>query len=289
MPALATSNSKKSISRVLPGLLLLLLLSPMMAPAFEPMLPQTDDGDTDLRGWLMSEKLDGVRARWDGRRLWSKQGEQFFPPQEFIRNLPPFALEGELWGGRQTFEQTVSIVSRQQVHAGWLELKLGVFDVPEVDGGFSQRIEKARAWFATHPTAYAFVIEQIPVLDRAQVQQELERVEEAGGEGLIVRRPDSLYRSGRSAEILKIKTYQDAEAKVVAQLPGQGRNTGRLGALLVEEINGTTFKIGTGFSDEQRNNPPPVGSLITFKFYGRYASGLPKFPVFLRIRTDSAF
>lgn len=285
MPASTTSGPKKTISRVLFGLLLLLGTIP--AQAFEPMLPQTDTGDKDLRGWLMSEKLDGVRARWDGRQLWSKHGEQFSPPAEFTRNLPPFALEGELWGGRGTFEKTVSIVSRQQAHAGWLGLKLGVFDVPEAAGGFRQRIEMARAWFATHPTDYAFVIDQIPVRDRAQVQQELQRVEKNGGEGLIVRQADSLYHGGRSAEILKVKTYQDAEAKVVAQLPGQGRNAGRLGALLVEEKTGTAFKIGTGFSDEQRNNPPPVGSLITFKFYGRYASGLPKFPVFLRIRSDS--
>jgi DNA ligase-1 len=286
MPAATTSNPQQNLLiRLLFSLFL--LLSAMPAQAFEPMLPQTDTGDKDLRGWLMSEKLDGVRARWDGRRLWSKNGEKFSPPAEFIRNLPPFALEGELWGGRGTFEQTVSIVSRQQAHAGWLGLKLGVFDVPEAAGGFSRRIEKARAWFATHPADYAFVIDQIPVRDRAQVQQELQRVEQSGGEGLIVRQADSLYHGGRSAEILKVKTYLDAEAKVVAQLPGQGRNSGRLGALLVEEKNGTAFKIGTGFSDDQRNNPPPVGSLITFKYYGRYASGLPKFPVFLRVRTDS--
>ncbi|MBW6511318.1 MAG: DNA ligase [Desulfuromonadaceae bacterium] len=283
----ATSNPKKFINRVLFSLLLL-VLSATLAQAFEPMLPQTDPGDSDLRGWLMSEKLDGVRARWDGRQLWSKNGRKFFPPAEFTRNLPPFAVEGELWGGRGTFEQTVSIVSSQQAHGGWLGLKLGIFDLPDAAGGFSQRIEQARSWLAEHPTDYAFVIEQIPVRDRAQVQMELQRLENIGGEGLIVRRPDSLYRGGRSAEILKVKTCLDAEAKVVAHLPGQGRNAGRLGALLVEEKNGAAFRIGTGFSDEQRNNPPPVGSLVTFKYYGRYASGLPKFPVFLRIRTDSA-
>lgn len=287
MRVATTSNPEKFISRTLFGLLLL-VLSATLVQAFEPMLPQTDPGDSDLRGWLMSEKLDGVRARWDGRQLWSKNGGKFFPPAEFTRNLPPFALEGELWGGRGTFEQTVSIVSRRQAHGGWLGLKLGIFDLPDAAGGFSQRIEQARSWLAEHPTDYAFVIEQLPVRDRAQVQMELQRVEKIGGEGLIVRRPDSLYRGGRSAEILKVKTCLDAEAKVVAQLPGQGRNAGRLGALLVEEKNGTAFRIGTGFSDEQRNNPPPVGSLITFKYYGRYASSLPKFPVFLRIRTDSA-
>jgi len=281
------SNRKKFISALL-FCLFLLVLSALAAQAFEPMLPQTDSGVENLRGWLMSEKLDGVRARWDGSELWSKHGEKFTPPAEFTRNLPPFALEGELWGGRGTFEQTVSIVSRRQAHAGWLGLQLAIFDVPAAAGGFRQRIEQARAWFTAHPANYAFVIDQIPVRDRAQVEQELQRVENIGGEGLIVRRPDSLYRGGRSAEILKVKNYQDAEAKVIAHLPGQGRNLGRLGALLVEETNGTRFKIGTGFTDDQRNNPPPLGSLITFKFYGRYPSGLPKFPVFLRVRIDSA-
>jgi DNA ligase-1 len=77
------------------------------------------------------------------------------------------------------------------------------------------------------------------------------------------------------------------EAVVISHLAGQGRNEGKMGSLLVE-LPGTrtTFKIGTGFSDEIRQNPPNIGTLITFKYFGFYQSGIPKFPSFLRIRDE---
>ncbi len=262
------------------------LLATNSAIAVQPMLPQVYTPQVDISGWLMSEKLDGVRGYWDGRQLLSKNGVPFFPPEEFIRDLPPFPLEGELWGGRNSFEQTVSIVMQQQPHRGWLKLKFAVFDVPKAAGGFTTRITKAKNWFRTHHSDYAFVISQVPVRNQAQLFEELQRIEHLGGEGLIVRKPDALYTAGRSSEILKVKNYQDAEATVVAHLPGKGRNRGRLGALLVELVDGTQFKIGSGFNDSVRKTPPPIGTIITFKHYGTYQSGVPKFPSFLRIRSD---
>lgn len=262
----------------------LLLTAPSRAA--ELMLPQVYAEQVDVSGWLMSEKLDGVRGYWDGKQLLSKNGNVFYPPAEFVRNLTPFPLEGELWGGRGSFEQTVAIVKKRQPHNGWLQLKLAIFDVPKVPGGFTGRITKADDWFAAHPSAYAFVIPQTKVRDAEDLQQELARIEKIGGEGLIVRKPDAHYAAGRSAEILKVKNYQDAEALVVAHLPGKKRNEGRLGSLLVELDDGIQFKIGGGFSDAERESPPPIGTVVTFKFYGRYQSGIPKFPTFLRIRPD---
>ncbi len=262
------------------------ILSTASSYASELMLPEVYHEQTDVTGWLMSEKLDGVRGYWDGKKLLSKNGTVFHPPAAFIRGLPPFPLEGELWSGRGGFEQTVSIVKKQQPHTGWLQLKFAIFDVPKVPGGFTERIAKADEWFAVHPSAYAFVIRQTTVHDQTQLQQELQRIEKLGGEGLIVRKPHALYTAGRSMEILKVKNFQDAEAKVVAHLPGKGRNEGRLGSLLVELDDSRQFRIGSGFSDIDRQSPPPIGAIITFKYYGRYQSGIPKFPSFLRIRLD---
>ena len=103
----------------------------------------------------------------------------------------------------------------------------------------------------------------------------------------MVRSTDGLYIDGRSTEVLKVKSFLDAEAKVLKHVPGKGRNAGRLGALLVEEPDGTRFKLGGGFSDAERLSPPPIGSIVTFKYYGRYSSGKPRFPVFLRLRVDA--
>ena len=254
--------------------------------ASDLMLPDIYAEQVNVSGWLMSEKLDGVRGYWNGRQLVSKNGNVFSPPAEFVRDLPPFPVEGEIWGGRGTFEQTVAIVKKEKPHNGWLQLKLAIFDVPEASGGFTERIAKAEKWFAAHPSVYAFIIRQTTINDPAELQQQLAGIEKLGGEGLIVRKPDALYSAGRSTEILKVKNYQDSEAVVVAHLPGAGRNAGRLGSLLVELDDGRQCKIGGGFSDAERESPPPVGAVITFKYYGKYQSGLPKFPSFLRVRLD---
>jgi len=275
----------------LPTLIVLLLSLGLFTAARggtgpEPMLPQADDGKSAISGWLMSEKLDGVRGYWDGQHLWSKNGTLFQPPEFFVADLPPFALEGELWGGRGSFATTASVVKNREDSAGWRQLRFAVFDVPQALGPFSSRIALASDWFAAHPSVHAFVIPQQPVPDRSALRRELARIERLGGEGLIVRDPEALYLAGRRPEILKVKSFQDSEAVVIAHLPGRGKNRGLLGALLVEEPDGTRFRIGTGFSDAERSNPPPVGATITFKHHGRYRSGLPKFPVFLRIRHD---
>ena len=263
-----------------------LLVSFAVAGAGQPMLPEVYHDQVDVTGWLMSEKLDGVRGYWDGRWLWSKNGHLFAPPLEFVRDLPAFPLEGELWAGRGQFETVAAIVRSEDQQERWLQLRFAVFDAPAAGGNFAARISKAAAWFADHPAGHAFVIEQIPVQSEQHLQQELQRVEALGGEGLIVRRADVPYAPGRSPTILKVKSYLDAEATVIAQLPGKGRNLGRLGALLVRMDDGTEFRIGSGFSDAERDQPPPPGTLITFKYYGRYASGIPRFPSFLRVRED---
>ena len=102
-------------------------------------------------GWS-AKKLDGVRGYWDGKILMSKNGIPFNPPAEFLKNFPAFALEGEIWGGRSTFEKTIGVVKKKKAHNGWLDLKFAVFDVPEVKVRFIQRLKKASDWFTEHPS-----------------------------------------------------------------------------------------------------------------------------------------
>ncbi len=265
--------------------LLISFVCPGGALSLEIMQPLVYDRKDDVSDWLWSEKLDGVRGYWDGKQLLSKNGLPFHPHPDFVTNFPEFPLEGEIWGGRQTFEQTISIVKKNKPHDGWLNLKFAVFDVPQASGGFEQRLQLAQTWFAKFPSSYAFVIEHKPVRDHEHLAVELKKIARLGGEGIILRKPGSLYQPGRSSSCLKVKSYDDMEAVVIAHVPGKGRNKGRLGSLLVElpqsEIR---FKIGSGLSDEVRNNPPEIGAVITFKFYGFYQSGIPKFPSFLRVR-----
>ena len=102
----------------------------------------------------------------------------------------------------------------------------------------------------------------------------------------MLRQPGSLYEAGRSATLLKVKTFHDAEARVVEHLPGCGRHLGRLGALAAELPDGTRFSIGTGLSDRERENPPPIGSIVTFRYQELTDRGAPRFPSFVRVRHD---
>lgn len=274
----------KKIGSIL--LLIICLNSVALAGALGIMLPEVYEEDIDITDWLMSEKLDGIRGYWDGEKLLSKKGIPLNPPAAFTKNLPDFAVEGEIWGGRKSYEKTMSIAMKDEAHDGWLNLKFAIFDVPEAGGGFEDRLNKAGEWFARNPSEYAFVIDHKPVNSKEQLKKELQRVEKLGGEGLILRKPGSLYTKGRSRDILKVKSNYDTEAVVIEHIGGKGRNRGRMGSLLVELPDKKRFRIGSGFSDEERNNPPPVGSVITFKYYGFYNSGIPKFPSFLRIRKD---
>ncbi len=110
---------------------------------------------------------------------------------------------------------------------------------------------------------YARVLEQAICRDESDLREELARVEALGGEGLMARRPRSKYEAGRSNTLLKVKTFHDAEARVVGHAPGAGKHKGRLGALIVELADGTKFNVGTGFSDAEREDPAPIGSIIS--------------------------
>ena len=272
-----------------PLLFLILLFgpaSPAVAGEPPPLLlakPYTDD--IDVRDYWVSEKLDGVRAYWDGRRLLSRRGNVFQAPAWFTEGFPPHPLDGELWQRRGAFEATLSAVRKQRpVAAEWRQLSYQVFELPGAAGDFSQRLARLERIVAAVNSPYLKLIPQQRFANQAALQGKLDEVVAGGGEGLMLHRADSLYETGRGNALLKLKTYEDAEAVVIAHLPGKGRNLGRLGALLVEMPDGRQFKIGSGFSDQERENPPPVGALVTYKYYGLSRRGIPRFASFLRIR-----
>jgi DNA ligase-1 len=246
-----------------------------------------------LQDYWVSEKLDGVRAYWDGRRFFSKQGNVYQAPLWFIANFPAFALDGELWLGRAQFDSLSGFVRKQEpIDQEWLKVSYHVFDLPENSANFDERLAYLTNYFARDNTPeWLKLIPQYKVKNEQELSIKLKEVEDIKGEGLMLHKGSSFYHGGRDDDLLKLKTYQDADARVMAHLSGKGKYTQALGALLVEAVNhvqkGKTFKIGTGFSDLERNNPPDVGSIITYKYFGLTSKGLPRFASFIRIREDN--
>jgi DNA ligase-1 len=249
------------------------------------LLAHTWENDIDLAGWWMSEKLDGVRAYWDGKQFYSRQGNLFHAPDWFIAGLPTAPLDGELWLARKSFQRTLSIVRRQDKSDLWKELSFLVFDAPAQKDPFERRLEFIKETLADKKLSQVVAHVHIQCRDLKHLRTELTRVENLGGEGLMLRQPGSKYEAGRSATLLKVKTFHDAEACVLEHIPGAGRHKGRLGALLVQLSEGTKFSVGTGFTDNQRENPPPVGSTITFRYQELTDGGVPRFPSFVRVQT----
>ena len=243
--------------------------------------------DLDPRGWLISEKLDGARAWWDGSRMRFRSGLPIVAPAWFTVALPPYALDGELWLGRGRFEQLSGIVRRHQpVDAEWRQVRLMVFELPGEGGSFAHRATQIRQRSAQRaPGAPWQAVDQFELPSKQALRAKLQEVVEAGGEGLMLHRADAPYEAGRSTALLKLKPLQDAEAVVIGHVGGQGRHAGRLGALKVRTADGREFHLGTGLRDEHRDRPPPLGTVVTFTYQGTTAQGIPRFASFLRVRT----
>ena len=244
----------------------------------------------DLRDWWVSEKYDGVRAHWDGRQLRTRGGEPINAPAWFTAGWPALPMDGELWAGRGRFEHAQSAAAREQPDdAQWRALRYMVFDLPAHPGSFDERLAALRAAVSALDHTWVQAVPQRKVAGDAELQALLREVVRGGGEGLMLHRGASLYRAGRGEDLLKLKTHDDAEARVIAHVPGKGKHAGRLGALMVETPEGRRFALGTGFTDAQRADPPPVGSWVTYRFRGLHeGSGLPRFASFLRVRSDEA-
>ncbi|HEX8916091.1 MAG TPA: DNA ligase, partial [Humisphaera sp.] len=256
------------------------------------LLAESWDNAADLSGWWMSEKLDGVRAYWDGAQFLSRQGNLFHAPDWFVAGLPSVPLDGELWIGRRAFQRTVSVVRRQDKTDLWKEVRYLVFDAPAAAGGFEERVAFVSDALSGGKAKFASPLEHSVCGDVDCLRAELARVEALGGEGLMLRQPGSKYEAGRSSTLLKVKSFKDAEAVVVGHQAGAGKHKGRLGALLVKLMDGggggraVEFAIGTGFSDKERAAPPAVGAVVTFRYQELTEAGVPRFPSYVRVRTD---
>lgn len=239
-------------------------------------------------GFLVSEKLDGVRAYWDGRQLWSRGGRVLAAPSWFLAGLPAgVALDGELWLGRGRFEAVAALLHRREPdEAGWRALTYRVFDLPGVPGGFARRQQALRALIDRQGFAPLVAVAQWEVADAAALQRQLEALCAQGAEGLMLQRADAPRVAGRSAAFYKLKPLHDAEAVVIGHTPGRGRHAGRIGALRVRNAQGVEFLLGTGLSDAERADPPAVGRVVTYTHRGLTRHGRPRFAAFLRLRDE---
>lgn len=255
----------------------------MLATVYQ--LPRSTSSKWLSEYWL-SEKLDGVRGYWTGSQLLTKQGRLIDVPAGFVDHWPTLPMDGELWIARQQFDKVSAIVRRKKSDLlAWKNVRFMVFDLPSHTGVFTERISDMKRLVVAHSPTLG-LIKQQRMQSLGALNQYLDTVVETGGEGLMLHHQDSRYYAGRSKRLMKLKKHYDAEATVIAHYKGKGKYAGKMGSLMVRMADGLTFKIGSGFSDEQRRNPPGIGSIITFKYYAKTTKGVPRFASFMRIRLE---
>lgn len=276
VPVVATEPAAAAPSAKVPAL--------MLAKVYHP--------GVELAEYWVSEKYDGVRGFWDGKKLLTRGGERIAAPAWFTAGWPTVAMDGELWAGRGKFQQAVSTVRQQTPDdAAWRGIRFMVFDLPQHGGVFTDRIAATASQVQVLGQSWVQAAPQFKLPSHKALQALLAKTVREGGEGLMLHRGAAVYAGGRSDDLLKVKTHEDTEARVVGHLPGKGKHAGTVGALLVEmpAMDGKPnqrFKLGSGLSDAERAAPPPIGSVVTYRFRGLNDSGLPRFATFVRVRSD---
>ena len=270
----------------------------MLAKKYQPNLHTTEPKrkvDHDITDWYIFEKIDGVRARLHEDSLKTRTGKILPVPEDFMKQITSFCgdksiqLDGELIHKNGVFSDTVSIVRADKNLKDWADIRYRIFDIVDDTKTFKERYTLLRE-LDRHSKKHS-VRHQIKLLrdrgcikDETSISSHLSKVVSAGGEGLILRNPDGLYKLGRSADLLKVKEFQDDEATVIDHYPGDGRHEGRLGGLVCKLNSGAQFRVGTGFSDEEREDPPEIGSTVTVRYFELSKDGVPRFPVYICIR-----
>ena len=259
-------------------LVLVFLFTFLFAEKPELFLLKKYQEDMNVSGWYMSEKLDGVRAYWDGENLISRNGKVFNVPLFFIKEFPKTELDGELWSKRGDFSNISSIVNTKEAGSRWKSLTYNIFEVPNVKGTLLERLSTLKK------SKYIKLLKQTKIKTKEELNNFLKSIESKGGEGVVIRNASLLYYTKRDKNSLKMKSYIDTECEVMGFTKGKGKYKNLFGALLCKLENNSTIKIGSGFTNAKREHPPKIGAIITFKYYGLTSKGNPRFPVYLRER-----
>lgn len=232
----------------------------------------------NVSGWFISEKLDGVFARWTGRELLSSNGNEYHAPKWFTDQLPiNIMLEGELYIGRGMLGKIVGTVRKKTpIDSEWNLIKFHVFDAPEIESNFENRLAFASRMLAGCAIAKTVKIETCR--SQLHLDQIFHDLVNDGAEGIMIHSNNSGYEYCQTGKLLKYKSVESDEAEVVGYKEGTGKYKGITEALLCS-WKGVIFKL-KGSNDEEYQLPY-IGSLITFSFYGTTDNGIPRNASFL--------
>jgi DNA ligase-1 len=260
------------------------------------MLAKSYDMSMDPTGFFASEKLDGIRSIFVNGKFISRNNNEFKAPDWFVENMPKnVVLDGELFTKRGDFQGVVSAVKKHKpIDSEWQNVVYMVFDIPDLIEPFTTRYAELQKVVKQANNRYIKLVKNFPIKSKQHLSDIQQDILSKGGEGVMIRDPESYYESKRSSSLLKLKTFHDDEAVVIDYELGSGKYADVLGNLVVKwydksKPQNITFDIGSGFSDEQRTKYKkmfPKGTIIKFKYFEIGGKSFkPRFPVFLGVRS----
>ena len=226
-------------------------------------------------GWYMSEKLDGVRAIWNGEYLLTRNGNIIHAPDKWLAELPEHQqLDGELFMGRGQFQKTVSVTRRLTPDKeDWMRVGYMVFDVIDMNVDWLERFTQLKLGYPIVPVEHHLChsLEHLDTYYRSIIDN--------GGEGVMIRNPRGMYVKQRSHDLLKVKPSLHMEAVVTGYTEGKGKYEGMVGALECK-AGDVTFEVGSGLTDADRTRKytPMIGTKIKVIYQSLTDDGKPRFP-----------
>ena len=285
--------------------------------------PRSDENYNPPIGWFVSEKYDGYRSRFmgspgGGKRFMSRQNKLFHSPNWFKEAMPPGVnLDGELWVGREDFQKMGIVRKKKPEPTEWVIVKYIVYDLPDLDLPFEARLKELQKVIKKNTLRWDIIrkdmgepysslecpvqiANQTKVKSHEHLDTLYQDILEKGGEGVMIKSPDSMYEDKRSNYMLKYKPTYDAEAIIIDYKKGQGKYTGLLGGFVCKQlINHDTYMsidemeshifTTSGMDDAIRKNykkTHPIGTIISYECSGTTDTGKPRFARYVRKRDD---
>jgi DNA ligase-1 len=267
----------------------------MLAKEYEPK-------KHNVVGWYCSEKYDGVRGFWKAseKKMYSRGGKVYTLPKFIQEQLSKVKidLDGEIWFGHDTFDICSGAARKDACDSKvWENVKYMVFDTPDLDLEYEDRQILINT--ELKDLKNVDIVKYFIVTKDTDLMKELKKIEDNKGEGLMLRKPKSMYEMKKSNCLLKVKSWKFDEAEVIGYDPGDGRLEGMVGSLVLKHETFGSFKVGTGLVDEIRKeldnekrvenkkknaNIPVFGDKITFRYKELTKNNIPKMPSYIGIR-----
>lgn len=295
---LRSGFSISTLNKALPG-----TLEPFACSLAKPYEPDKHE----IRGdWCVEPKLDGLRMVVKDGIAYTRNGRTIDSVGHILEELKPFGnfvFDGEIMGVVNFDEDSGKI--RKKGEGPNLSLKYNIFDVIRRDQWNDKKTTLTRdrkmilsAMFnpeLTHEAAGFKYIHCVPhtVLVDPTTEKLFETRDmyiKMGYEGAMLKDLNSPYIFKRSDSVLKLKDFKDADGRIVDTFEGRGKHKGRLGGVIAE-FEGVLTRVGSGFTDAQRDDlwkrkSEIIGKMIEVQYQNKTVDGTLRFPVMVRFRPD---